>query len=73
MGTPVADLDDFERKALGGDPDAVFELGVRALQQSDPAVARSWFEKAAESGHAGAMYNLGVLARDDGDLGRARE
>jgi TPR repeat protein len=45
-------------------------LGV-LVWDSDPGLARQWWEEAAEAGHAGAMYNLGVLLKDS-DPGQAR-
>ena len=42
--------------------EAMFQMGVQ-LQDSDPALARSWYEKAAAGGHVKAMNNLGALPR----------
>ena len=41
------------------------------LKDSDPELARRWFEKAAEAGNARAMNNLGALLKDS-DPGQAR-
>ncbi len=53
----------MEPLAHAGHSDAMFNLGV-LLEDSDPDVARDWWEKAANAGHAGAMFNLGVLPAD---------
>ena len=50
--------------------EAMFQMGVQ-LQDSDPALARSWYEKAAAGGHVKAMNNLGaLLAGSDRDQAR---
>jgi TPR repeat protein len=71
----------YEKAADGGNPDAMFKLGV--IYQNgqgvalDYAKAREWYEKAADSGNADAMANLGWLyAHGQGvalDSAKARE
>ena len=47
------------------DPDAMFFLGVMAIQsrttEGDYEEAAAWFGRAAEHGHPEALFNLGVL------------
>jgi hypothetical protein len=71
----------YEKAADGGNPDAMFKLGV--IYQNgqgvalDYAKAREWYEKAADGGNADAMANLGWLyAHGQGvalDSAKARE
>jgi uncharacterized protein YdaT len=71
----------YEKAADGGNPDAMFKLGV--IYQNgqgvalDYAKAREWYEKAADRGNADAMANLGWLyANGRGvpqDYAKARE
>ena len=47
------------------DPDAMFFLGVMAIQsrttEGDYEEAADWFARAAEHGHPEALFNLGIL------------
>lgn len=47
------------------DPDAMFFLGVMAIQnrttEGDYEEAAAWFGRAAEHGHPEALFNLGIL------------
>ena len=52
-------------QALGGDPEANYELGERAYEgrglPCDYQVAAQWFAKAADLGHAKAQSVLGMM------------
>lgn len=54
-------------RAIAGDAQPQFELGVRYLMGEgaprDRAEALKWLEMAANGGHAGARYNLGIMYR----------
>lgn len=51
--------------AKGGDPKALFEIGLRLMEgrtvSSDPTKAAEWFERSAKLGFAPAQYSLGTL------------
>ncbi|MFC4055784.1 tetratricopeptide repeat protein [Actinomadura syzygii] len=51
---------------------ALFEKGLRALREDDPAEAERCFREASEKGHAGACLNLGVLLGERGDVDEAK-
>ena len=52
--------------------EAMFDLGVRAEEAGDLALAKSWYEKSADLGDSGAMRGLGLLADDAGDVELAK-
>jgi TPR repeat protein len=49
----------WEKAAAGGEPWAMFELGVLANEAGDTASVRTWWEQAAELGGPDAVEALG--------------
>ncbi len=62
------DREEFERRAEGGDAEAMTRLGLLHEKVGDVVPARQWWEKAAKLDHPDAMFRLGVLAKDAGDM-----
>ncbi|WP_102957556.1 peptidoglycan-binding protein [Mangrovicella endophytica] len=60
IGTPA-----LTAAANGGDPKAIFEVGLRIMEgragEPDASAALPWFAKAATAGFAPAQYSLGTL------------
>ena len=63
----------YEKSALKGDTDAMYNLGVLYEKEGDKAKAKEWYEKSASKGNAKAMTNLGVLYEKEGDKEKAKE
>jgi hypothetical protein len=60
----------WERAAIAGNTNAMFNLGM-LLQDSEPDAARRWWEAAAHAGNTNAMVDLGLLVKDsDPDAAR---
>lgn len=61
-GTP-AHVEALQEAAAGGDSDAMFNLGVLAIERNPPNTgsARRWYAQAAALGNVRAMVNLGSL------------
>jgi TPR repeat protein len=61
---PVSSLEEIRQRALQGDPQAQFAIGLRyAVGENEPqdyAIAARWFLKAAEQGMVLAQDNLGA-------------
>ncbi len=55
------DREEFERRAEGGDAEAMTRLGLLHEKVGDVVPARQWWEKAAALGNETAMFNLGQL------------
>jgi hypothetical protein len=71
-------LDEFEQKALSGEPGAMVALGILLSERCDPpnlATARHWYETAAAKGDLIAVSKLGELPRrvDSTDLAGAEQ
>jgi TPR repeat protein len=66
-------LAEREAGAENGEPDAMFELGLRARRLGHRGVAESWWRRAADTGHVFAAERLGVLLQERGDRSGAEE
>src|SRR3954447_25966774 len=52
---------DLQKKAIEGDPESQYELGLSYEQASDWSQAAHWYELAAHHGNPQGQNNLGAL------------
>ena len=63
----------YEKSAVRGNTEAMYNLGVLYDKEGDKAKAKKWYEKAASKGNTDAMYNLGILYYEEGDKEKAKK
>ena len=67
---PQSELARLQSGATAGDPDAMYQLGLRFTQgkgvRRDYGEAVMWFHRAAAEGQADAMWQLGMLHENEG-------
>ena len=65
QGMSQQEIEVLASKAMAGDVDAQFNLGVMYANgegvRQDYVKAREWYEKAAAQGNADAQFNLGLM------------
>ena len=63
----------YEKSAVRGNIEAMYDLGVLYDNEGDKEKAKEWYEKSASKGDADAMNNLGVFYEDNGERLKAKE